>query len=149
VVLIDTTALYGIINSRDQFHQRARRHLRELRANEQIYVPRITMIEMIGHLTRLHGNRELCLRQRLEGLGSLHQLGWPVVDHEHADFEIAERWWREYADWPIDYPDALIIATACRMNASDIWTFDSGLTKLLDKVAPEIKSVGSGFSEWN
>ncbi|GMU32941.1 MAG: hypothetical protein AMXMBFR20_08130 [Planctomycetia bacterium] len=107
------------------------------------------MFEMMGHLTRLQGNREHCHRQRLAGLKSLYEFGWPVTFHEQIDYENAERWWQEYADWPIDFPDAIIVASARRVGASRIWTHDLDFPRLLSKVAPEIEAIGSGFSDWN
>ncbi|OWY72835.1 hypothetical protein B7486_00380 [cyanobacterium TDX16] len=149
MILIDTSALYAIINPRDQFHKRASRHLREFRNSEEVSIPQVAMFEMKGHLTRLQGNREHCHRQRLAGLKSLYEFGWPVTFHEQSDYENAERWWQEYADWPIDFPDAIIVASARRVGASRIWTHDLDFPRLLSKVAPEIEAIGSGYSDWN
>jgi len=74
-------------------------------------------------------------------LESMASLEMELVDHAAEDYSVAEAWWRQYSDWPVDYPDALITATAVRLKADRLWTFNERFAQLLAKWAPSIELV--------
>lgn len=141
-VLLDTVVVLGLINRRDQYHREASLLHGELRSKRAtILLQRIAGIEFIGHATRLSKagtSSEVMRETRISMLESMTSLEAELVDHVADDYAVAEKWWRQYADWPIDYPDALIAATALRLNVDRVWTFDAAFVRFLIRAVPGI-----------
>lgn len=146
-VFIDTNVLLGLVNSRDQYHRQAKLLYGELGSKRATFLlPRIATIEFIGHATRLSmvgASSEILRETRISMLESMASLEMELVDHIAEDYAVAEKWWRQYADWPVDYPDALIAATATRLKADRLWTFDQPFAQLLTKWAPSLELIRS------
>lgn len=144
-VFIDTNVVLGLVSSRDQYHREASLLYGDLRSKRAtLLLPRIARIEFIGHATRLSKvgtSSEMMKETRISMLESMASLEMELVDHEAEDYSVAEKWWRQYSDWPADYPDALIAATALRLKADHLWTFDERFVQLLTKWAPSIELI--------
>jgi len=142
-IIIDTTPLVGLINRRDQWHRDAVTHFRILhKRNAKFLLPRIVYIETLGHLVRLSVDsvdksvRESHFSRVLLEIAKIGS----VLEHEPADFELADNWFRAHADWPMGYPDALIAATLARTGCNRVWTFDYGdLTRLIRSRLPGVE----------
>lgn len=146
-VFIDTNVVLGLVSRRDQHHRQAALLYGELGSKQAtLLLPRIARIEFIGHATRLSKagtSSEMMKETRISMLESMASLDMELVDHAAEDYSVAEAWWRQYSDWPVDYPDALIAATALRLKADRLWTFDQRFAQLLTKWAPSIGLVRS------
>jgi len=146
-VFVDTNVVLGLVSRHDQHHRQATLLYGELASKQAtLLLPRIARIEFIGHATRFSNpgfHRERVSETRISMLESMASLEMELVDHAAEDYSVAETWWRQYSDWPIDYPDALIAATAVRLKADRLWTFDQQFGRLLIKWAPGIELVRS------
>ncbi len=143
-VTVDTVVLFGLLNRGDQHHERPVRDYNDLNARHaRFFVPRIVLVETFGLITR----RKVGKDARLAAADRIRTLDWPLEEHRTGDFRQAESWWRQFADWPIDFPDALIVATSVRLGVDSIWTHDTDLGKFCNHAAPRLKQIGTGFRE--
>lgn len=144
-LLLDTGPVWAILDRVDQYHKRSSVFLRqELKTGAQLLLPRIAYAEVLGHATSAlerwtEKEHRLDHAQRI--MSEIDRLGLRMVDHTPEDFNSAAGWWQRYADRPIDYPDALIAATAYRTGVTRIWTYDEVMIRLLEKVAPKISCL--------
>lgn len=140
LVLVDTSALVAFLNKRDQNQERASRTLGILRKQASVFlIPMVVLFELIGHITR--GGRDKSHRNAI--LDQFERLGWRFEVHSSTDYQEAVALWRKYADWPIEFPDCLIVATAMRLNADAVWTYDlETLGRILPTEARGIRVLG-------
>ncbi|MFO0973882.1 MAG: PIN domain-containing protein [Phycisphaerae bacterium] len=142
-VVVDTGALVGLVNSRDQWHSPAKAiRNRLLQRKADLFVPRIVRVELYAHATRLQSKSDSA-NERKRFIQSIEALELPIIEHELSDFVAAERWWTQYADWPLDLPDVLIVETARRIHAERIWAFDKNLTKFVAQTRGSLRTIGA------
>ena len=144
-ILLDTGPVWAILDSADQYHKRTALLFRhEKKSGAELCFSRITHVEVLGHATSSL-EKWFPKEHRKDYAGRIQseidRLGFQVIEHEPVDFASGLDWWRRYADWPIDYPDAIIAATAIRVGITRLWTYDDELIRFLEKVAPKISSV--------
>ncbi len=138
LIVVDTSVLVALLNPRDQNHVQTLRRLKAFRAHDTLKTSQIAKIEFIGHVTRWKTEKD----NRLRKLQEFDRLDWIIEEHTAPDYHEADNWWRQYADWPIDYPDALILATAVRLKAQTVWTYDTRFKDFAAHAAPELQIIG-------
>jgi predicted nucleic acid-binding protein len=145
LVMLDTGVLIALINKRDAHHQQATAQAHALASNAALFqIPAIARIEFLGHLTSWSSRRGSPAedkKMRVGFLDWLAQRNWEVVSHTEEDQNVALDWWRQFADWPMQYPDLLMTATARRLATRHLWTFDAGFVRFLDHIRAGIEPI--------
>jgi predicted nucleic acid-binding protein len=142
---LDTGPVWALLDSADQYHKRTALLFRhEKKSGAELWFSRITHVEVMGHATSslekwFRKEHRLDHARRIQS--EIDRLGFHIIEHEPEDFALALDWWRRYADWPIDYPDALIAATAIRAGFTRLWSYDDEMIRFLEKAAPKVACV--------
>lgn len=116
-VLLDTGFVYAVINRTERQHEAATKIAREVR--ESMLLPTPVIVEVAFLLLRDVG--PLAVADFVGGLATTDML---LVDPQVTDYERAAAVLRQYNDAHIDLVDALIVATAERLNIELILTLD-------------------------
>ena len=144
-VLLDTGAVVALINRSDQYHRSAREIFRELRTHRAaLELPRIAWVECFGHATRAQGRDIIpdeARSRRRDFVERIERYHWVVVEHAIEDFDTDSNWWKRFADWPIDFPDALIAASSRRLKADHVWTYDQSFVRFLSHHVPDVRPI--------
>lgn len=115
-LVADTSVVYAALNPRERHHQRSA----ELMLSGVFVVlpaPVITETTMLAHLRRNTGAVEAVLRSALDKTVA-------VVNLERFDYARALDLVRKYADLPLSFVDAAVVAIAERLNEDTIATLD-------------------------
>jgi predicted nucleic acid-binding protein len=117
LILIDTTPLVALCDSRDSQHQTAVRHLESLAADD-FGVCDAVLTEACFHLPYRSQ------RERLRDL--LHRLGvqpLPVTQERTFWLDVFD-WLAKYADQDPDWADGCVAVLSGRDKALRVWTYD-------------------------
>ncbi|HVP11708.1 MAG TPA: PIN domain-containing protein [Phycisphaerae bacterium] len=143
-VVVDTGPSWALLSKHDKWRARGSLEYAFLLWEKASFLlPRIALTETMVHATREIRKAEKSRRKQLceASLNRIRELGWAVVEHTDGDFAAADQWWQQYSDWPIDYPDAMIAATARRLGADRLWTFDVSFGEFIQKALPNVALV--------
>lgn len=117
MILIDTTPLVALCDSRDAKHRTATKQLESLAADE-FAVCDAVLTETCFHLP--HRSQ----RQRLGAI--LYELGMrplPIADERAFWFDVLD-WLAKYADHEPDWADGCLAVLSGRDKDSKVWTYD-------------------------
>jgi predicted nucleic acid-binding protein len=117
MILIDTTPLVALCDSRDSKHPTALKHLQSLAA-EELAVCDAVLTETCFHLP--HPSQRSRLRAMLQEL-SVEAL--PVAQDRVFWLEVFD-WLAKYADHEPDWADGCLAVLSGRDNALKVWTYD-------------------------
>ena len=115
-ILIDTTPLVALCDSRDAKHQLAVRHLQSF-ASRQFAVCDAVLTEACFHLP--HHSQRQRLVALLDGLGvQLMAMG------DNAIWQEVFAWLAKYADHQPDWADGCLAVLSGRHRDAKVWTYD-------------------------
>ena len=117
MILIDTTPLVALCDSRDSKHPTALKHLESF-ARDEFATCDAVLTEACFHLP--HRSQRHRLRALLHDLG-MHPL--PVNYDRDFWFEVLQ-WLAKYADHEPDWADACLAVLSGRHKALKVWTYD-------------------------
>ncbi len=115
--IVDTSFLYALVNEREQRHADVLAVAANLSGS--VYLPTVVVTEA-GYLLR----RDLGGEALAAFLDTLAQSAFQFVEPTPADFRRAAAIVRQYADSEIDLVDAVIMATAERLEITRVLTLD-------------------------
>lgn len=115
--LLDTGFFYALINRNEQQHTAVVSVAKRIK--EPIILPSPVTTEVAYLVARDLGAIHLA-----EFVESLAQAGFVIVEPIPEDYTRAARIIRQYHDTKIDFVDAIIVATAERLNITKILTID-------------------------
>lgn len=114
LAVVDASVLIATIDDRDVHHERARLELLEVRAEHALTLPAVAFSEALVQPYRTSHAKGHAIEQALRALGRVE----PVTE------EIASWAARLRSKRQLKLPDALILATAVKVRALEILTFD-------------------------
>jgi hypothetical protein len=117
LILADTGALYALADRRDAWHERMRKYWEE---NPE---PWLVPASVVTEAAFLYARR-LGPDAEAEFVGSLAAGVFPVEGLESADYARAADLIRAYADLPLGFVDASIVAMAERLDVATLVTTD-------------------------
>ncbi|MBI5763716.1 MAG: PIN domain-containing protein [Planctomycetes bacterium] len=144
-IALDTGPTLGLLYRNDPYHKPTSIQYQVLRkSGTNLILPRISYVESLGHITReirkkrANSNAGVLAEQFQEKLAEfqLH-----IIEHIPQDFSVADAIWTKYREWPVDYPDVLIAATATRLDCSRLWTLDTAFERLLIHAFPGMENI--------
>lgn len=139
LVVVDTVAAFGRINLRDHWYQRCAATYNELtNKGARFVLPRIAYVEVVGHINRINANP----LQKMQARDRLLKNFSDIPEHTPEDFAWADAAWLRHLGRKLDYPDLLIAATAKRLNATAIWTYDQFFGILIQMELPGVDIAG-------
>jgi predicted nucleic acid-binding protein len=116
--LLDTGFLYALLNSNENRHTDVLRASQSVRGT--IYLPTVVTTEVAYLIQRDLGRGALA-----EFIEMLALESFVLVEPTIADFQRAANVVRQYRDSQIDFVDALLVASAERLNIVRILTLDA------------------------
>jgi hypothetical protein len=120
VIIVDTGVLVAAVNRRDKYHGSCAAFLDQ--TTEPLVVPALVVTEVCYLLARPHHGGGPKLAATF--LDALAAEGLAVEAPTTADFARTAELVRRYADLPLDTVDAIVIATAERLDTSQVATVD-------------------------
>ncbi len=115
--LTDSGPLYALIAHNDAYHSRA---VQQVAA---VALPLVTTWPCLTEAMHFLG-KALGWRGRKALLSMAEQGDLIVLDSEHHPLSATAALMEEYADTPMDLADASLVASARKLGASDVFTFD-------------------------
>lgn len=117
MILIDTTPLVALVDSRDAKHAVAVAHLRTL-GREEFVVCDAVLTEACFHLPHTAQRQRLRFLVRELGVRAL------AVDDDGEVWSAVFDWLLKYADHEPDWTDACLAVFSGRDRALKVWTYD-------------------------
>ena len=114
-VAVDTGPLVALIDESDEYHAPAARFLQRTRAE---LVTNLAVIAEASHLL------SFSLQGQLNLLGIVRSDTVRLIDPLPEDLERVDQLMRKYSDRPMDFADALLVATCERLNIRKIASVD-------------------------
>jgi len=115
-VVVDSGFFIALFDDGDPWHARCRRFL-------QGYTGRFLTTEAV--LTETMALLSVAQQVRcLRWLGDASQANLLAVDRDPPDFRLLEKLARKYADQPMDFADASMVALASRLGIREVLTAD-------------------------
>jgi uncharacterized protein len=119
VIILDSGVLIAAINRNDEYHACCAAFLDQV--EEPLVLPAMVITEVAYMLARpFHGSPKLAAIF----LDSLADEGLTIEGPTRADLSRTAALVRQYANLPLDAPDANVIATAERLNITKVATVD-------------------------
>ena len=115
-VVVDSGFFIALFDEGDRLHTRCRRFLQGY--NGRFLTTEAVLTEAMALLSVVQQAR--CLRW----LGDAVQANLLRVDRDPPDFRVLEKLARKYADQPMDFADASVVALASRLGIREVLTAD-------------------------
>jgi predicted nucleic acid-binding protein len=136
LILLDTTPLVALCDSRDPYHARAVRQLKKL-SQADFATCEAVLVETCFHLP--HRAQRFRLRALLQGLDvTVVMAGVGSEGYEHV-----WDWLAKYADHTPDWADACLAVLSGRHRTSSVWTYDAEFAAVWrrpdDSIIPLVK----------
>lgn len=116
--LLDTGFLYALLNRKESRHKDVLEASAKIRG--EIYLPTVVTTE-VAYLVQ----RDLGVESLAEFIELLAAESFVLVEPLPADYQRAAEVVRQYADSNIDFVDAILVATAERLNITRVLTIDA------------------------
>lgn len=114
-IVIDSGPLIALFDRDDRYHDEAVAFVRRLR---RPLVANLAVVTEVAYLLDFHP------RVRIDFLGWVRDGGLTLIDSEAADFDRIIQLMEKYADLPIDFTDAAIIALCEKLEVRDVASVD-------------------------
>jgi predicted nucleic acid-binding protein len=117
MIVIDTNALVGLVDSSDELHPQAAAHFARL-GRQELCVTGATLAEAV-HLLPLDEQRK-----RLWGLLQEFDIGMSPIPDSNEVWEEVFEWLNRYAEHSPDWADGLLAVMSSRDKRLRVWSYD-------------------------